>query len=185
MSELRSDLPRAWAVLACAGFAAALLVAGCGVRYRATARVTPPSPMLVQVQPGVWVVSQYDVPVFWSDGAYWRWSGGVWYRSSWLGGWTPVGYATVPRAVARIDRPGRYRDYRVPRGVTVRPVPRAHVRVRPRGTVVRPQRRGAVVRPRGAVRPRGDVRRRDDRRRRGRARGRDDRRRGGTVRVRP
>ncbi|MCA9609616.1 MAG: hypothetical protein KC619_28655 [Myxococcales bacterium] len=172
--------------LLASGLLLALATAGCGARLRASATVPASSPMLVQVQPGVWVVSGRAAPVFWSDGAYWRWSGGVWYRSSYIGGWAPVAVARVPRAVARIDHPARYRDYRARRGVRIRPVPRAHVR--PRTTVVHPTRRGQVRR-------RGTARRREESRghRHGHAgrggdvhvRGRGRAGGGGAVRVRP
>lgn len=68
-------------------------------------------PQLVYVSPGVQVVYDYHEPVFYSDGFYWRYYGGVWYRSSYHShGW--VRYHRVPHAVARIDRPQAYVRYR-------------------------------------------------------------------------
>jgi len=146
-----------------------LAVAGCGGRYRASATVSAPSPRMVYVDPGVWVVANRADPVFYSDGAYYRYDNGVWYRSGYLGGWSRVQVGVVPRAVVRIDRPRRYRNYRVRRGARVRAVPRAHVRVRARsprrGRAVQrrgrvQQRRGRAVQRRGArVERRGNTRR--------------------------
>src|SRR5207244_1286987 len=36
----------------------------------------------VYVSPNVQVIEDYDYPVFFSDGMYWRNDGGVWYSSS-------------------------------------------------------------------------------------------------------
>lgn len=149
-----------------------LVIGGCGsgtVAYRASATTTvaSPQPRMVRVRPGVWAVAEYDQPVFYSDDAYWRYENGVWYRSSYLGGWSRVNVDVVPRAVVRIDRPRRYRHYRVRDGVRVRRVPQADVRVRRAA----PARRGRVqaYRPddRSAVRDRRVRReRRMDRRQR-------------------
>jgi hypothetical protein len=74
-------------------------------------------PDLVYVSPGVQVIADYNEPIFYSDGFYWRYYGGVWYRSSYYsGGWV---YARPPMAILRIDRPYAYRHYR-PRGWTPR-----------------------------------------------------------------
>ena len=74
-------------------------------------------PQLAYVSPGVQVVAGYDYPVFYSNNLYWRYHNNRWYRSPyWNRGWV---YATPPRAIARIDRPYRYRNYR-PSGYTVR-----------------------------------------------------------------
>jgi len=46
------------------------------------------APELVEVSPGVQVIYDYDEPIFFSDGFYWRQTGGVWYSSrSYRGGW--------------------------------------------------------------------------------------------------
>jgi len=41
----------------------------------------PGPPTMVQISPGVWVVEDYDYPVYFSDGFYWYVAGGAWYRS--------------------------------------------------------------------------------------------------------
>ena len=93
-------------------------------------------PDLVYVGPGVQVIADYDEPIFYSDGFYWRQDGGVWYRSTYYtSGWV---YATPPRAIVTIDRPYNYRHYRpagyVPRNRPVRdndPYVRDHRRYEP------------------------------------------------------
>jgi hypothetical protein len=71
-----------------------------------------PAPAMEVVTPGVQVVAvDYDYPVFFSDGFYWRYYGGVWYNSRvYTGGWA-VSY-NVPVGVRRIDRPYAYAHYR-------------------------------------------------------------------------
>jgi hypothetical protein len=69
-------------------------------------------PDLVYVSPGVQVIANYGEPIFYSDGLYWRYHGGVWYRSSYYtGGWV---YARPPVAVMRINSPHSYTYYRPP-----------------------------------------------------------------------
>jgi hypothetical protein len=96
--------------------AAALFGAGC----YATVSGEAYGPDLVTVSPGVQVIADYDEPIFYSDGLYWRYYGGVWYRSNvYNGGWV---YAQPPAAVLRIDRPYGYAHYR-PAGYVGRPRP--------------------------------------------------------------
>jgi hypothetical protein len=93
------------------GYAMAIAVAlgGC----TATVAGGGYGPDLVEVSPGVQVIADYDEPIFYSDGYYWRYGGNAWYRSSYYtGGWA---YATPPPAIVRIDRPYTYAHYR-PRG---------------------------------------------------------------------
>lgn len=67
-------------------------------------------PDLAYVSPGVQVIADYDEPIFYSDGYYWRYQGNAWYRSSYYNrGW---GYAAPPAAILRIDRPYAYVHYR-------------------------------------------------------------------------
>jgi hypothetical protein len=129
-------------------FAGGCVVRGTtGVHAHAYADYTPPQ--LVYVSPGVQVVYDYDEPVFYSSGYYWRNYGGVWYRSSYhTGGW--IRYH-APAAIVRIDRPNyyvRYRgnvtvDHRGRGGGVVRtaPAPRGVYRPAP---VVRDNRGGGV-----------------------------------------
>lgn len=71
---------------------------------------TTVAPDLVYVSPGVQVIADFNEPVFYSDGFYWRETGGTWYRSSYhTHGW---GYAAPPRAVLSIGNRHSYRHYR-------------------------------------------------------------------------
>ena len=66
---------------------------------------------MVEIEPGIQVVSDYDYPVFYSDNMYWRYDGGVWYSSQWHDrGWA-TSYS-VPERVRRVDRPTQYVHYR-------------------------------------------------------------------------
>ena len=87
------------------------LAAGCytqgdvGVGY--SYGYAAPAPSMYYVEPGVSVVAYSDYPVFYSDNYYWRYDGGLWYRSSYYnGGW--VAWNDVPYRVRSIDRPARY-----------------------------------------------------------------------------
>ena len=89
------------------------LLAACkgtgAVRYSATAQVSTPE--LIEIEPGVMVVADYDEPVFYSEGVYWRYYGGIWYRSPYYNrAWVRV--SAPPVAVRRIPRPEYYVRYR-------------------------------------------------------------------------
>src|SRR5215510_11804603 len=128
-----------------AAFGAAALT-GCyvqetaGASYGGDATATVSSdgyaatPDLVTVQPGVQVVADYDEPVFFVDGFYWRFYDGGWYRSNtYYTGW--YYYERPPVTVLRIDRPYAYARYRPPGYVA-----RTNVRYRPSQTIVRDRR---------------------------------------------
>jgi hypothetical protein len=100
---------------------AILLGTGCmgggSASYRATATVSTPMPDMVYVDNNVQVIADYDEPVFYTDGYYWRYYGNTWYRSDYYtGGWV---YASPPRALLRIERPHTYVRYR-PNGYVAR-----------------------------------------------------------------
>lgn len=116
--------------------AIALGAAGCVGEVGYTATVSSPAygygPDLVYVAPGVQVIADWNEPIFYTDGLYWRWDGYRWYRSSYYtGGWA---YGTPPYAVVRLGRPYAYAHYR-PAGW----VPRDQRREAP---IVRDHRRG-------------------------------------------
>lgn len=120
------------------GFAVFLAVAvgGCtGSGYvgtRATIVADTGTPDLVYVSPGVQVIADYDEPIFYADGYYWRYYDDTWFRSAYYtGGWSYVDQPPV--VVARIDRPYRYQRYR-PQGYVVRhrPVPVRQIQAPPR-----------------------------------------------------
>jgi hypothetical protein len=92
------------------------LAAGCYSEAEVGYAYTTPS--LAYVSPGVQVVYDYDYPVFFSDGFYWRWYGNAWYRSPyWDRGWSIA--FDVPIAVRRIDRPWAYSHWRGGYGTAV------------------------------------------------------------------
>jgi len=115
--------------------AGALIVAALGgcygeVGYSAGYAATPApagdaylaTPDLVAVSPGVQVVADYDEPVFYTDGFYWRYNDGYCYRSNnYATGW--YYYERPPEVVLRIDRPYAYAHYR-PAGYVARNRPR-------------------------------------------------------------
>ena len=88
-----------------------------------------PAPSLYYVSPGVQVVAYSDYPVFYSDGYYWRYDGGLWYRSGYYsGGW--VAWHDVPYSVRTIDRPYRYARYTPGAGWSAGGTYRGNVNVR-------------------------------------------------------
>lgn len=91
----------------------ALPLGACTAGYRGTVVASSGyvEPDLVYVSPGVYVVADYDYPVFYSANFYWRQMGdGRWYRSRYHD--RGFGYGRPPQAVVRIDQPTRYRNYR-------------------------------------------------------------------------
>lgn len=67
-------------------------------------------PQMEVVAPGVQVIADYDYPVFYSDGAYWRYDGGLWYRSGYYNRGWGVSY-NVPLGIRGINRPEGYAHY--------------------------------------------------------------------------
>lgn len=143
-------------------------VAGGRVHYGVSAAVVAPAPVvvveapppppepepavvdveLVEVSPGIQVIYDYDEPVFYSDGLYWRQEGGYWYSSRvHTGGWARVG--APPQRFATIQ-PHSYVHYRpanyTPRVRDHRPPPMA-----PAGPVVRDHRDPSPMPPPGPV----------------------------------
>lgn len=103
----------------------ASLLGGCIVHGSAGVGYEEPAVVddgrVVYVSPGVWVVENYDAPVFYSDGFYWERRGGYWYRSSYYnGGFVRVGYNVVPYRIRSVRRPNRYVRYRGARGARYR-----------------------------------------------------------------
>ncbi|MGE0869956.1 MAG: hypothetical protein AB7P03_15425 [Kofleriaceae bacterium] len=102
----------------------AALGSGCGpatIGYSAS--VSASTPDLVAIGPGTYVIADYDEPIFYSNGYYWRNYEGYWYRSpSYISGWVQV--YRPPITISRIQRPWSYRHYR-PHGYVYRrrPVP--------------------------------------------------------------
>ena len=93
-------------------FAAVLTAIGCtgGAQVHTTAEADYVAPQLVEVEPGVQVVADYDEPVFYSDGMYWRYEGGIWYSSRYHNhAWVRV--QAPPVAVAHVEHPEIYVHY--------------------------------------------------------------------------
>jgi hypothetical protein len=68
-------------------------------------------PQLVSIAPTVQVVADYDEPIFYTGGFYWRETGTGWYRSSsYTGGWSY--YNDAPYALRTIENRHTYRNYR-------------------------------------------------------------------------
>jgi hypothetical protein len=110
-----------------------------GPGYNAGGEAYVSQPDLVEVSPGVQVVADYDEPVFFTDGFYWRFYNNGWYRSNnYSTGW--YFYERPPVAVLRIERPSAYAHYR-PQGYVVR----NRARYRPLEPVVRDHRQAEPV----------------------------------------
>ncbi len=104
-------------------------------------------PSVAYVGPGVEVVTDYEYPVFYSDGFYWRWYGSGWYRSPYYDrGWVVA--ANVPVGVRGIARPWGYAHYHAAPGYRVRGAPGY------RGYRAAPTYRGYRAAPQGGVRVR-------------------------------
>ena len=118
------------------------LLGGCHAeaQYGGGARTIETStPDLVRVGPGVQVIADYDYPVFYASGAYWRYDNDTWYHSNlYTGGWAYAG--SPPTTIAHLDRPASDVHARPTSDATHRPA--------------RPQ-RDPVVR-RGPTRDHGD-----------------------------
>ena len=70
------------------------------------------APPVVEVQPGVQVVEDYDEEVFLVDGRYWmRARDGRWYRANdYRGGWIVAEPRVVPPRLVRLP-PGHYKRF--------------------------------------------------------------------------
>ena len=121
-----------------------VLTTGCTGEYTATYSTAAYGPDLVYASPGVQVIADWNEPVFFVDGIYWRFSSGTWYRSSYYtGGWS---YAPPPPALLTIE-PHRYVHYRpsgwTPRHYEARPAPplvRDHRTLPPPSPIIRDHR---------------------------------------------
>ena len=102
------------------GLLALGVTTGCYATGRAGVSATYSTPELVYVSPGVQVVADYDYPVFYSQGFYWRYNSGIWMRSR-LHNRGFVRVHTVPVVIRQIRYPHRYVHVRA----------RGHVRARP------------------------------------------------------
>ena len=101
----------------------------CTMQGRVATGVTVTEPTLVEISPGVWVIEDYDDPVFYADGFYWLYRGDTWFRSTiHSGGWIRVDAA--PQVVIRLGHPRTYVRYHAAGRVHVRQGHRGQVIVR-------------------------------------------------------
>jgi len=71
-------------------------------------------PGVVEVEPGIWVVPNWRTQVFYSDGWYWTYYEGRWYRGSGRhSGWRVVEVHQVPQRVVTVPA-GRYVQWHPP-----------------------------------------------------------------------
>ncbi len=83
-------------------------------------------PTLVEVDGGVWVVRDYDQPVYFVEDDYWVFRDGVWYRShSYEGGWARVEVNVVPTVIVHRDH-RMYVHYHGAATAQTRVAPRHH-----------------------------------------------------------
>jgi hypothetical protein len=102
------------------GLLALSVTTGCYASGGGRVTATYSTPDLVYVSPGVQVVANYDYPVFYSQGYYWRHDGGIWLRSRvYNRGFVRV--RTVPVVVRGIRNPHRYVRVRARGNVRARP----------------------------------------------------------------
>ncbi len=106
------------------GLLALSVTTGCYASGRAGVRASYASPDLVYVGPGVQVVADYDYPVFYSSGFYWRYDNGIWLRSR-IHNRGFVRVYNPPVVIRRIRNPGRYVHVRARGHVRTRPAQRA------------------------------------------------------------
>jgi hypothetical protein len=129
------------AVLSVAALSGCLVGVSGGHYATPTSSVYVSTPDLVAVSPGVQVVVDYDEPVFYTDGFYWRYYGNSWYRSNhYATGW--YYYERPPIAVLQIERPYAYARYR-PQGYAGR----NRGRYQPPAAIVRDHRAGYGAEP--------------------------------------
>jgi hypothetical protein len=71
------------------------------------------APPVVEVQPGLFVVNDYDEEIFVVGGVYWlRGADARWYRArDYRGGWVAAAPQTVPAVLIRAPR-GHYKHYK-------------------------------------------------------------------------
>ncbi len=89
----------------------ALLGVGCTGTGEVEYSGSVETPDLVDAGDGVQVVADYDEPVFFSDGFYWRHNDDGWYRSNnYAGGFVHID--APPARVGRINQPERFTHYK-------------------------------------------------------------------------
>ncbi len=139
--------------------------------------VADPSPSVVFVSPGIWVVENHHEAVFYSDNFYWQRRGGVWDRSSYYNdGFVVVHARAVPRGIYGVRSHRGYVRYRARSNARRARAVRRHNRANRRNNRAR-NRDYRRARKRDTRRNNRDYRRarKRDNRRNNRARKRDNR----------
>jgi hypothetical protein len=109
----------------------ALGAAGCAAQASAGAGAEAPvafagEPTLVEVDSGVWVVRDYDQPVYFAADDYWVYRDDVWYRAhSYDGTWVRVEATVVPAIIVHRDH-HLYVHYQGAATAPTRVAPREH-----------------------------------------------------------
>jgi hypothetical protein len=87
-----------------------LSLGGCIASGQVHSSAAVSAPNLVYINPNVQVIADYDEPIFYASNFYWRYDGGVWYRSSdYTRGWVRI--QTTPVAIQQIESPSVYIHY--------------------------------------------------------------------------
>jgi hypothetical protein len=88
-------------------------------------------PMLVEIEPDIWVVRDHERAVYYTSGYYWVNRDDVWYRAqAYDEGWVRVEANTVPSTIAARDHRA-YVSYRGPETARTRRAPREHLASEP------------------------------------------------------
>jgi hypothetical protein len=96
-------------LIACSLAAVLAASAGCYTDEVTAQPAYAADPEMETIGDGVQVVDDLDYPVFYTDGFYWMWDGGYWFRSpTWRGGWIGVNSYAVPWGVRGIRTPLAY-----------------------------------------------------------------------------
>jgi regulator of protease activity HflC (stomatin/prohibitin superfamily) len=94
---------------------------GCTASGQVHSSASVSTPNLVFINSDVQVIADYDEPIFYTSNYYWRYDGGVWYRSSnHRSGWIRI--ELVPVVIRRIDRPTAYIHFRGEARANTQPV---------------------------------------------------------------
>jgi hypothetical protein len=85
---------------------------------------TVDNPTLVEVDAGVWVIRDYDEPIYFVSDDYWVFRSGIWYRSHvYDGGWVVADATVVPSVIVHRDHRA-YVHYRGAATAQTRAAPR-------------------------------------------------------------
>jgi hypothetical protein len=110
-------MKKLWSMLVAVSLGGGVAMAGEGIQLVGgeavfTLNIPDVRPPLIVIQPGVSVIRDYDVEVFYANGYYWSRRDQTWFRShDHRGTWARVDDRHVPAAIAK-SPPGHYRNYK-------------------------------------------------------------------------